>query len=379
MIAQGGTLLLSESRLRHNVRLFRQRLAPRVKLGAVVKANAYGHGLNEVAPLLPAAGIEWLCVYSLAEALAAAAITAGMPILAMAPVILHDSSAPWSPWPPAWLQDERIRITLTDESSARRLAAQLAERRFPRPLSVHVQVDTGLTRHGVAADDAPRLLECLAKLPPLRLEGVFMQLSHGEEPDHPACRRQLEIFLERTDRFKTRRPELIRHAQNSGGSWHWPEAPLDLVRLGIGLYGLQPSLRHPLRDLQPVASLVAPIAALHARPRGVGVGYGYLFITARPSRLAVVPVGYADGYPRALSNRAEALVRGHRVPVVGRISMDQSVLDVTDVAVEIGDVVTLVDNDPASPLCLDRLAGLCDTIGYELATGFGPRLVRRMV
>ena len=151
------------------------------------------------------------------------------------------------------------------------------------------------------------------------------------------------------------------------------------MRLGIGLYGLQPSWRHPLRDLQPVASLVAPIAALHARPRGVGVGYGHLFITARPSRLAVVPVGYADGYPRALSNRAEALVRGHRVPVVGRISMDQSVLDVTDVAVEIGDVVTLVDNDPASPLCLDRLAGLCDTIGYELATGFGPRLVRRMV
>ncbi len=382
MMDQAGTLELSASRLRHNVGVFRRRMAARVQLCAVVKANAYGHGLAEIVPLLAPAGVDWLCVYSFAEALAVArcaGLAPALPILALAPLVLTDEHDGLSAEQLAALASGRIRLTLTDLESARRLAAQLSAAGFPRPLPVHVQMDTGLTRQGVSLEQAPALLAGIESLRPLRLEGLFMHLSHGEKPEHPISQTQLDIFIRTTQIFKMRRPRLIRHAQNSAGAWNWPEADLDMVRLGIGVYGLQPSREHPIADLRPIACLAAPITAVHDRPEGVGVGYGHTFRTRRPSRLAVAPVGYADGYPRALSNRAVALVDGRLAPVVGRVSMDQVVLDATSLMVEPGRRVVLVSDDPASPLCLDNLAGLCHTIGYELATRWGARLLRKVI
>jgi alanine racemase len=160
-----------------------------------------------------------------------------------------------------------------------------------------------------------------------------------------------------------------------------PNAGLDMVRVGIALYGLQPSTDAPITGLQPVARVTAPILALHERPAGTGVGYGHTFITQRDSRLAVVPVGYADGYPRLLSNRSVAQVGGRTVPVVGRVSMDQIILDVTDLPTppRLSDTVTVISWNPADANSLDAMATTIGTIGYELATHLGPRLHRVVV
>ncbi len=152
-----------------------------------------------------------------------------------------------------------------------------------------------------------------------------------------------------------------------------------MVRVGIALYGLQPSRNDPIAELRPVARLVAPLLAIHEREAGIGVGYGHTFVTSRPSRLAIVPVGYAEGYPRCLSNKGVVQINGRTAPVVGQVSMDQIVVDITDVPADIGDAVTVLAWDAAAPNGIDRIAEAGGTIGYEIATGLGSRLLRRLV
>jgi alanine racemase len=209
---------------------------------------------------------------------------------------------------------------------------------------------------------------------------MFAHFSHGDVPGHPTIADQLRLLKEVAHPIKKIHPDLLIHVQNSGGSWHLGDTGLDMARIGIALYGLQPSTGNPIAGLRPVACVTAWILAIHERPAGTGVGYGHSFVTRRPSRLAVVPVGYADGYPRQLSNECVAQVRGQDVPVVGRVSMDQIIVDVTDVAgVEPGEEVTVISWDPEKGNSLDRMADHVGTIGYELATHLGSRLRRTIV
>jgi alanine racemase len=172
-------------------------------------------------------------------------------------------------------------------------------------------------------------------------------------------------------------PKLLVHLQNSGGAWHGGDLDLDMARVGIALYGLQPSLTDRVDGLQPVARVSAPVLAIHLRPAGTGVGYGHTHKTTRDSRLGIVPVGYGDGYPRRMSGRGVVQVLGQEVPVVGRVSMDQIVVDLTDVpAAGVGTEVTVVSNRSADPNSLDAMAATLETIPYELATGLGQRLER---
>ena len=376
MMAQHGTLLISEAAFRGNLRLLRQRAGRHTLQCATVKANAYGHGLAVVVPLLRQIGMDWVCVYSLDEALQVAASGWDGPVLVLAPLVgsrgLVDFDA--SVW--RGLEGGRLRLTLTDSISALALAAAVRRRPPSIRVSVHVQIDTGLTRQGVDVAAAPRLCEQILALPELKLEGIYMHLSHGDEPGSPATAAQLAMFRRIADPIKLQHPHVMLHAQNSGGTWHEGDIGLDMVRLGIAMYGLQPSLNHMIPDLKPVARLVAPITAVHERPAGTGVGYGHSFRTIHPSRLAVVPVGYADGYPRELSGRAVAGVLNREVPVVGRISMDQTILDITDVAATVGDEVTLISDQSTASYGMDLLAEQCRTIGYELATRLGARLHR---
>ena len=418
MIAQQGSLLLSAARLRHNLALYRDRVGGGIC--ATIKANAYGHGLAQVLPILQEAGVEWCCVYSLPEALEIAALAAKilprpLNILALAPLVL----TPETPVDPELLAQlvtaapgvSSIRITLTDLTSALLLADRLQALHAARPVPVHVQIDTGLTRAGVATAEAPALLAAVEARPELCLEGIYSHFSHGDEPGHATVGRQVERLWAIAAPVKTRRPELLVHVQNSGGAWHvsgqpestptqrpanhsefsiqnsafTPYPAFSLARVGIGLYGLQPSTADPIPGLLPIARVVAPILAIHERPAGVGVGYGHTFTTCRASRLAIVPVGYADGYPRALSNRGIVQVRGGggvegEAPVVGRVSMDQIVVDVTDLSwAKVGQEVTVISDDPAAPNSLDHIADSLGTIGYELATHWGGRLKRRVV
>lgn len=420
MIAQHGTLLLSASRLRHNIALYRNRLAS-AAICATIKADAYGHGLRQVLPLLQAAGVEWCCVYSIPEALEIAALTGRilphpLKILTLAPLVLTPESSADTDLLAQLVAPvagrSSVRITLTDLHSALLLAETLKAIGAARSLPVHVQIDTGLTRAGIAALDAPGVIAAIEARAELSLEGIYSHFSHGDEPGHITIVQQIDRLWSIAGPAKVRRPELLVHVQNSGGAWHVSSqkdstatsqpselATFSLARVGIGLYGLQPSTADPIPGLRPIARLVAPILSIHERPAGVGVGYGHTFTTMRPSRLAIVPVGYADGYPRALSNRGVVQVRacdcgnqqqnlttemppaggGGEAPVVGRVSMDQIVVDVTDLPwARIGHEVTVISDDPAAPNSLDRIADALGTIGYELATHLGTRLQREV-
>ena len=383
MIEQRGRLEISRSRLRHNLEVVRGRLSPGVKICAVVKANAYGHGVSEVTRLVREEGVEWLAVYSLEEALDAGA-SPWVKVLVLAPFVLGDG--------PVAVEMARglrgqVRINITDSETAKRLSAALvAAEAADEPVNVHVQVDTGLTRSGVDAEAAAELAEMIAGLPGLRLEGMFAHFSHGDVPGHESIAEQVRNFHRTAAPVKKKHPHLMVHVQNSGGVWNMTDAPpagLDMVRVGIALYGLQPSppqTAAPLRELQPIARVTAPILAIHERAAGTGVGYGHLFVTKRASRLAIVPVGYAEGYPRAMSNRGVVQVREVDAPVVGRVSMDQIVVDVTDVVgAKVGDLVMVISWDPTKANCVDRIAEATGTIGYEVATGFGGRLKRVVV
>ncbi len=378
MIAQNGILEISADRLRRNVRAFRTHLSSHVLLAATVKANAYGHGMQYIVPLLPEAGISWQCVYSLEEAIAVAALDADLPILVLAPLVLTPESSDLPPHVMRILASGRVRLTVTDVQSASYLSSHLLSMGYAGPVAVHIQVDTGLTRQGVSLQELPTLIQHVRALSAIRLEGIFMHFSHGDQPGHNANALQLNEFIRATSAEKKSDPQLILHAHNSGGAWHDGLNALDMVRLGIALYGLQPSLAAPIAGIAPIARLIAPITAIHSCAVGTGVGYGHTFTTARISRVGVVPVGYADGYPRELSNRSFVLFGERKLPVVGRVSMDQTLVDLTDSDGHVGDLVTIISDDPLSPISMDHLAEMCNTIGYELATRLGPRVERRV-
>lgn len=376
VIDQCGRVEVSASRILHNMELFQRRVG-KAKICATVKANAYGHGVDVVLPMLMRAGVEWACVYSLEEAFEVAALSPAMNVLVLAPFVgrMSDELA-------TRIANSNIRLSVNDVMSLELIAAAIGGR---GTIPVHVQVDTGLTRSGVSMAEAPALIQRALQLPRTKLEGIFSHLSHGEVPGHVTVARQAAALQDIAGPFKRKDRRLLVHLQNSGGAWQkvWAslETPLlDMVRIGIGVYGLQPSLAEPIDGLLPVARMVAPILMIHDVGAKVGAGYGHLFVTARPSRLAIVPVGYADGYPRAMTGKGIVQVRGTSAPVVGRVSMDQIIVDVTDVpAAAVGDEVVVISNDPAAPNGMDAIATATGTIGYEIATGLGRRLHRRMV
>jgi alanine racemase len=375
MIPQHGTLEISRSRLLHNIDLLRAWLG-KTELCATLKANAYGHGRRLLANVLRDAGVHWAAVYSIEEAMEIAALP-WLGLLVLAPFVVTDAEM---------LTAEtveklrgQVRLNLVDAETALQLSAALARNGIEQPLNVHIQVDTGLTRGGAAPESVTDLAETVAGLPGLNLEGVFAHFSHGDSPGHETIESQAKMLREIGEKLRRKHPRLMVHVQNSAGAWHLPSQGFDLARVGIALYGLQPSTAHPIADLQPIARLTAPILMIHEVGANVGVGYGHTFVTKRTSRLAIVPAGYAEGYPRALSNRCVAQVGNVDVPMVGRVSMDQVILDVTDVAAAIGDRVTLISWDPEKPNCIDRMADATGTIGYEIATHFGGRLERVIV
>ncbi len=351
----------------------RERIGDRTRLCATIKANAYGHGVSQIVPLLQSEHVEWVCVYSLEEA-AALADFSGLKVLVLAPVVMNGSGGV-----PKNLH-VGMRLNVTDAGSARQLSAALRDAGVRWPLNVHVQIDTGLTRVGVEPSGVATLVAEIQSLPNLRVEGLFSHLSHGDVGGHATLEQEMRILRSVTDPLKEKQPELLIHLQNSGGCWNVSnisDEPFDMVRVGIALYGLQPSTANRMEGLLPIARVTARILAIHDRPAHTGVGYGHSFVTARDSRLGIVPVGYADGYPRGLSNRGVGQLGNVDVPLVGRVSMDQIIVDVTEVpSARVGDEVTLISEDPAKSNSLDRMADAMGTIGYELATHFGGRLDR---
>ncbi len=339
--------------------------APGMQVLAVVKADAYGHGAVGVSRALEAAGVDWLGVALLEEGAEMRRAGIGLPILVLgtarpAKIALY----------------RRYRLTPTLSSLAelalwRDWSAGLSE---PQP--VHLKVDTGMGRLGVAMDEVAEALALLRAAPRLQLAGL---LSHfGDADDLASPRNELQearfagVLAELTP---AERERVTVHMANSAAALHRPQSRFHLGRLGIALYGLDPVRR--VAGLTPVMSVVARIVQVREVPAGAPLSYGGRTVTGRRSRIAVVPVGYADGYAWRLTGRAEALVRGRRVPVAGSVTMDMTLLDVTDAGGDPGEEVVLLGRQGDQEITAWELAERAGTISWEILCHLGLRLPRR--
>lgn len=370
-------MLISRAALLHNVGVFRRALPAGTKVCAMIKADAYGHGAHLVADALcnfandgtgtPA--VDALAVATIDEA--AVLPVADIPTLIFQPV------------ENGFLGGQRAKLelairsgwvlTLCGKSAAddvARIASSIGKRAM-----VQVMIDTGLARSGVGVSRAAELLEKVGAWPSLRLAGVCTHFATAEEPGTAFAAEQLRRFEELTASLQGK---VWRHASNSAGAFLVPGGALDMVRPGIGLYGIDPTAKPSLdRPLKPVMKWTAPLVGVREIPAGTGVGYGHTWRADRTTRIGLVPVGYADGYCRAFSNRGVMMVQGQPCPVVGRVSMDQTTIDLRNVpAATIGDEVTILDNDALSPASAYHLARWADTIPYEIFCRIGPRVKR---
>ncbi len=377
MLNPCGTLTLSRERFRHNLAFFRSVLPLGTNISAVVKANAYGHGLASTLQLLAENQVSWCSVFSPSEAAAVLQIEPSMNVHVLCPVSFDSrratDDAAFFPTDPTIAR--QVHLTIQDIRSAELLNALALAR--GQSFRVQIQLDVGLTRQGCVPEEFGSIVQTVRRMDHLQLTGIFAHFSHGETPGSTISQRQYETFLNLTRPL--RKTGVLTHIHNSGGTVRNVPIHVDLVRIGIGLYGLQPSMEHAIHELQPVAELTAPVITLHHRPAGTGVGYGHQFTTTRDTQIAILPVGYADGYRRELGGAAVATINRHRYPIVGRISMDQMAVDVTGGGVQVGDAAVLISSDAQSDISMDHLAQRCRTIGYELATGLGSRLTRVLI
>ncbi len=355
--------------IRHNVRQFRRHLPESVRLMAVVKADAYGHGAVPAARAALSAGADSLAVAFLDEALELRAAGVSAPILVMGYT---------SPRAVGEAVRNDVTLTVYSEEVVEALGCQVA--REGRSVDVHVKVDTGMGRIGLLEEDFPAFLRHFARFPRLRIGGVYTHFACADEPDKGYTHFQHRRLLRFLDQLREAGMDTpLVHCSNSAAAIALPEYRHALVRIGIGMYGYYPSeeLNRRVIRLKPALTLKTRIVRLKRPPKGTGISYGKT-VTVDGSRwIATIPVGYADGLSRRLSNRGSALVKGRRVPIVGRVCMDQTMLDVTEaMPVSVGDEVVLYGRQGDEVICVDEVARLLDTISYEVTCAVGWRVPR---
>lgn len=360
---------ISLDAVRHNVGEFRRVLPPHVKLMAVVKANAYGHGAVEVAQEAVRAGAAWLGVAFMDEALQLRRAGVTAPILVMGYT------------PPEAVRLAREYNVAIAVYSSEVLEALQAEGSKERPIAVHVKMDTGMGRIGLVGErETITFIDRLLGIPGVRVEGLFTHYACADETDKSYTHGQYRQFCRIIDHYRSRGVAFdCLHAGNSATGIDLPELTGNMLRLGIGLYGFYPSeeVNRTRVRLRPVMSLKTRIVMVKTLPPGSGVSYGIVYRTRGEETIATIPVGYADGYSRLLSGRAEALVRGVRAPVVGRICMDQCMLNVTGVpGAAVGDEVTLFGGCGGAAISADELARKLGTIHYEITCMVSARVPR---
>ncbi len=367
--------------LEHNLRVIRERIGgPGVQTMAVVKADAYGHGAVGVSRALEASGVEWLGVALLEEGAEVRRAGVELPILVLG-----------TARPTKVSLYRRYRLVPTVSSLAELAMWREWTAGGDDPQPIHLKVDTGMGRLGVSLDEVAGALEMLRRHPRLRLSGLLSHLAEADDLESPRNDVQESRFSEVLGLLTAREREgLLIHLANSAAALHRPGSRYDLVRLGLAVYGLDPAdkgdreeaeERTPVLppDLRPVMSVRARIVQLREVPAGTPVSYGGRTVTRRRSRIAVVPVGYADGYAWRLTGKAEALARGRRVPVAGSVTMDMTLLDVTEVGAELGDEVVLLGRQGDEEISALELARHAGTISWEILCHLGLRLPRRYV
>lgn len=363
--------------LEHNVLAVR-RQAPAMQVMAVVKADAYGHGAVGVSRALERAGVDWLGVALLEEGAEIRRAGVETPILVLGTA---------RPAMIALYQRYRLVPTVSSLAELALWRDWVGHQAEPQP--VHLKVNTGMGRLGVAMEEVPEALDMIRRQPRLRFAGLLSHFAEADDLASPRNALQEERF-EEVLRLLTpaEREAMILHMANSAGALYHPESRYTLGRLGLVIYGLDPAQRRPRKrgreappgpasDLRPVMSVSARIVQLREVPAGTPLSYGGRTVTRRQSRIAVVPVGYADGYSWRLTGRAQALVRGRRVPVAGSVTMDMTLLDVTDAGAELGEEVVLLGRQGREEITAVELAAAAGTISWEILCHLGLRLPRR--
>ncbi len=353
-----------------NVRTLKALTPPGTRFMAVVKADAYGHGALDVARTALSAGADRLGVATVEEAVALrdAGVTAPVQLLSEAPPSAAEA-----------IIEHRLTPTVATREGA--LALSRAATEAGVTLGFHLKVDTGMNRIGVRAEDAGDMVALLTALPGLALEGVMTHFATADVPGDWDFERQMARFTAALDEIRTNggRPE-VAHAANSAATILHPESHFGMVRCGIALYGLHPAPSTYGRiDLVPAMSVRARVSFVKRIGLGEGVSYGLTWRAGGPTTIATLPVGYADGVHRVLSNRMDVLIGGRRCRQVGRVCMDQLMVEVPDgLRVEAGDAAVLVGEQGHERIPLDEMAESAGTINYELACSFALRMERRL-
>jgi len=354
--------------LAYNARELKRRAGDHAELIAVVKANAYGHGAVPVARAALEAAASRLAVVRTLEGVQLRRAGIEAPILLMGYTLPAEAET-----------IVRWRLTPTvntwEQAKALSAAAVAQGRRLP----VHIKADTGMGRFGLLPEEVVPFAQALARLPGLQLEGFYTHFSAADAADKTYTRRQFDIYCQLLARLGEAGISIpLRHVSNSAATLDLPQMALDGVRCGIALYGLRPSEEvEPAVPLRPVMSLKSRVARVRTLPPGSSISYGRTYTTTRPTPVALVPVGYGDGYHRILSNRGAVLIHGRRAPIVGRVCMDQFVVDVTGIpGVQQDDEVVLFGRQGEAEITAEEVARWAETINYEVTTSILPRVTR---
>ena len=363
--------VISLDAVEQNFREMRKNIAEDTKMIAVVKADAYGHGAVPIAHLIE--GYDYIWGFAAATAEEAVHLRENgvtKPILIRGIV--------FEEYYPELVRDD-IRLAVCEYEEAEKLSKEAVLQN--KTVHIHIALDTGMTRIGYA--DIPESVEEIKKiagLPNLEIEGMFTHFSRADEYDRSPAMVQLERYQKFSDLVEAAGVEIpLHHCSNSAGIIRVPEANLSIVRAGITIYGIYPSseVERDIVKLTPVMELKSHVTYVKDVPEGAAISYGGTYVADKKRRVATIPVGYADGYPRQLSNKGWVLIHGKKAPILGRVCMDQFMVDVTEIGdVKKGDEVTLLGRDGDEFISIEEIGDLCGRFSYEFACDISPRVPR---
>ncbi len=352
--------------VRSNYRLLKSGLFPGTKMMVAVKANAYGHGIVEVSKTLVDCGVDYLGVASIDEAITLRAHGISTPILNLGAFLKNDAQA---------LIKNDITSTVVDWQAA--MSLDSCARKLRKKAKVHIKIDTGMGRLGVWHDEADEFVLKACCLKGLFLEGIYTHFPSADS-DESFTKSQIAAFCSLVNKLTIKGVEIpFKHSANSAAVLGFKAAHFNLVRPGLSIYGLHPNdeLLGKI-NLSPVLSFKTRVVYLKNTERGRSISYGRTYFTKKDTKIATLPVGYGDGYNRLLSNKARILLNGNFHPVVGRICMDQTMVDVGEAGVKIGDEVVLVGFQKGKRIFVEDIARICRTIPYEVVCWISPRVPR---
>lgn len=359
------------SAIAHNVRQIRRFLSNNTALMAVVKADAYGHGATTVAQTVLKSGASWLGVATIPEGIELREAGIDAPVLVLGATYTSEQIRAIAHW--------QLQPTLCTPKQALVFSETMAELAARHPLSVHLKLDTGMSRLGTPWQQAAEFVQLVHRLPHLKIASVYSHLATADDPNTTVMRQQHQRFESAIQQVRSTGitpPRL--HLANSAGTLASSSLHYDLVRVGLAIYGLYPAPHfREVLDLRPALQVRARVTQVKTLQPGTGVSYGHQFVADRALPMAVVGIGYADGVPRNLSNKIRVLVRGQQVPQIGAITMDQLMLDVSQISdLQAGEVVTLLGQDGNQCISADDWADILGTISWEILCGFKHRLPR---